>query len=70
MATAHDIDWPAVLADRLTTTSPDVLRGLLATFVHTLMGAEPDVLCVPGTASATGGRLGLQQILNALSLGL
>jgi len=39
MTTAHDIDWPTVLADRLTTTSPDVLRELLATFIHALMGA-------------------------------
>ena len=48
MTTAHDIDWPAVLADRLTTTSPDVLRELLATFIHTLMGAEADALCGAG----------------------
>jgi len=41
MTTAHAIDWPHVLADRLTTTSPDLLRELLATFIHTLMGAEP-----------------------------
>src|SRR5271168_4909248 len=45
MTTAHDIDWPAVLADRLTTTDPDVLRELLSTFIHTLMGAEADALC-------------------------
>ena len=32
MTTAHDIDWPQVLAERLTTTHPDVLRELLATF--------------------------------------
>jgi putative transposase len=48
MTTAHDIDWPAVLADRLTTTSPDVLRELLSTFIHTLMGAEADALCGAG----------------------
>ncbi len=29
MTIAHDIDQPAVLADRLTTTHPDVLRELL-----------------------------------------
>ena len=39
MTTAHDIDWPTVLADRLTTTSPDNQRELLATFICTLMGA-------------------------------
>ena len=48
MTTAHDIDWPPVLADRLTTTHPDVLRELLATFIHTLMGAEADALCGAG----------------------
>ena len=36
---------PAVLAERLTTTHPDVLRELLLTFIHTLMGAEADALC-------------------------
>ena len=39
MTPANDIDWPAVLAERLTSTHPDVLRELLATFIHTLMGA-------------------------------
>ena len=48
MTTAHDIDWPAVLAERLTTTDPDVLRELLATFIHTLMGAEADAVCGAG----------------------
>jgi putative transposase len=48
MTTAHDIDWPAVLADRLTTTHPDVLRELLSTFIHTLLGAEADALCGAG----------------------
>ncbi|BDE14621.1 transposase for insertion sequence element IS1081 [Mycobacterium sp. 20KCMC460] len=45
MTAAHDIDLPALLAERLTTTHPDVLRELLATFIHTLMGAEADALC-------------------------
>ncbi|CAN5762892.1 hypothetical protein BH09ACT7_BH09ACT7_60750 [soil metagenome] len=48
MTAAHDIDLPAVLADRLTTTHPDVLCELLATFIHTLMGAEADALCGAG----------------------
>jgi hypothetical protein len=52
MTTAHDIDWPTVLAERLTTTHPDVLRELLATFIHTLMGAEADACVVRDTASA------------------
>ena len=45
MTTAHDIDWPQVLAERLTTAHPDVLRELLSRFIHTLMGAEADALC-------------------------
>jgi hypothetical protein len=40
MTTAHNIDLPTVLAERLTTTHPDVLRELLSTFIHTLMGAD------------------------------
>ena len=48
MTTAHNIDLPAVLAERLTTSHPDVLRELLATFIHTLMGAEADALCGAG----------------------
>jgi hypothetical protein len=36
------------LAERLTTAHPDVLRELLATFIHTLMGAEADALCGAG----------------------
>jgi putative transposase len=35
MTTAHDIDWPTVLADRLTAAHPDVLRELLSMFIHT-----------------------------------
>ncbi len=56
MTTAHDIDLPAVLADRLTTTSPDVLRELLATFIHTLMGAEADALCGAGYGQRSSER--------------
>ena len=48
MTAVHDIDWPQVLVERLTTTHPDVLRELLATFIHTLMGAEADALCGAG----------------------
>ncbi|GLB86862.1 hypothetical protein Mkiyose1665_59410 [Mycobacterium kiyosense] len=45
MTTTHDIDLPTVLAERLTTCHPDVLRELLATFIHALMGAEADAVC-------------------------
>jgi hypothetical protein len=37
-----------VLADRLTTTSPDVRRELFSTFIRTLIGAEADALCGAG----------------------
>jgi putative transposase len=56
MTNAHDIDWPTVLADRLTTTSPDVLRELLATFIHTLMGAEAAALCGAGYGQRSAER--------------
>src|SRR6478752_876945 len=56
MTTAHDIDWPQVLAERLTTAHPDVLRELLATFVHTLMGAEADALCGAGYGQRSAER--------------
>ena len=56
MTTAHDIDLPAVLADRLTTIHPDVLRELLATFIHTLMGAEADALCGAGYGQRSSER--------------
>ena len=56
MTTAHDIDWPAVLADRLTTTHPDVLRELLSTFIHTLLGAEADALCGAGYGERSSER--------------
>src|SRR5690348_15004098 len=56
MTTAHDIDWPTVLAERLTTTHPDVLRELLATFIHTLMGAEADAVCGASYGQRSGER--------------
>src|SRR4051812_31619345 len=57
MTAAHDIDWPAVLAERLTTTHPDVLRELLAAFIHTLMGAEADALCGAGYGQRSTERI-------------
>ena len=56
MTAAHDIDLPTVLADRLTTTHPDVLRDLLATFIHTLMGAEADAVCGAGYGERSSER--------------
>jgi putative transposase len=56
MTADHDIDLPTLLADRLTTTHPDVLRELLATFIHTLMGAEADALCGAGYGERSAER--------------
>ena len=56
MTTAHNIDLPTVLAERLTTAHPDVLRELLATFIHTLMGAEADALCGAGYGERSAER--------------
>ena len=63
MTTAHDIDLPTVLAERLTTCHPDVLRELLAMFIHTLMGTEADALCgaeygFPDSYEFSGSRSG------------
>ena len=56
MTAAHDIDWPQLLAERLTTTHPDVLRELLSTFIHTLMGAEADAVCGAGYGQRSAER--------------
>jgi hypothetical protein len=55
MTTAHDIDWPQLVAERLTSTHPDVLRELLSMFIHTLMGAKPTRCAARTTASAAPG---------------
>jgi putative transposase len=57
MTAAHDIDWPQLLAERLTTTHPDVLRELLATFIHALMGAEADAVCGAGYGQRSSERV-------------
>ena len=65
MTTAYNIDLPTVLAERLTTAHPDVLREMLALFIHTLMGAEADALCGAGygerSAERTNSRNGYRQ---------
>ena len=45
-----------MLADRLTTTSPDMLRELLSTFNRTLIGAETDALCGAGYGQRSSER--------------
>ena len=56
MTAAHNIDLSTVLAQRLTTCHPDVLRDLLATFIHTLMGVEADALCGAGYGERSAER--------------
>jgi transposase-like protein len=48
MTSPHPIDVEKLLADQLATASPDLLRGLLSTFIHALMSAEADGLCGAG----------------------
>lgn len=55
MATAHDMDLHQFLTDRLTDTSPDLLRNLLSTFIDALMGAETDTLCGAGFGERSSG---------------
>ncbi len=54
-----------MLANRLTSASPDVLREMLALFIHTLMGAEADALCGAGygqrSSERTNSRNGYRQ---------
>ncbi len=40
MTSSHLIDTEQLLADQLAQASPDLLRGLLSTFIAALMGAE------------------------------
>ena len=48
MTDQHPIDVEQLLADQLATASPDLLRGLLSTFIQALMSAEADAVCGAG----------------------
>ena len=48
MTNPNPIDVEKLLADQLATASPDLLRGLLSTFIAALMSAEADALCGAG----------------------
>jgi hypothetical protein len=52
MTTAYDIDWPAVLAERLTTAHPDMLRELLSMYPYPDGWRRPTRCGEPGTANA------------------
>ena len=45
MTSPHHVDGEKLLADQLAAASPDLLRGLLSTFIQALMSAEADALC-------------------------
>ena len=45
MAATPSIDLSGWLSEQLTQASPDLLRGMVATFVKALMGAEADAVC-------------------------
>lgn len=48
MTASHPIDAEQLLADQLAAASPDLLRGLLSTFLAALMSAEADAMCGAG----------------------
>jgi putative transposase len=52
----HPIDVEKLLAEQLATASPDLLRGLLSTFIAALMSAEADALCGADYGKRSEGR--------------
>ena len=48
MTSSHPIDVEKLLDDQLAAASPDLLRGLLSTFIQALMSAEADAVCGAG----------------------
>jgi putative transposase len=56
MTNPHPIDVEKLLADQLATASPDLLRGLLSTFIAALMSAEADALCGASYGERSEGR--------------
>ena len=52
-ALAKTLDAGEFLHEQLAQASPDLMRGLLTTFVNALLGAEADAVCrVPGLMEA------------------
>jgi putative transposase len=56
MTNPHPIDVEKLLADQLASASPDLLRGLLSTFIQALMSAEADALCGAGYGERSTAR--------------
>ncbi|CKN34441.1 transposase [Mycobacterium tuberculosis] len=52
MTSSHLIDAEQLLADQLAQASPDLLRGLLSTFIAALMGLKPTPCAGRATANA------------------
>ena len=48
-------DVEKLLADQLATASPDLLRGLLSTFIQALTSAEADAACGAGYGERSQG---------------
>src|SRR5690625_4403787 len=53
----HPIDAEQLLADQLAEASPDLLRGLLSTFLAALMSAEADAICGAGYRQRSDERI-------------
>jgi len=64
MTSSHPIDVERLLADQLASASPDLLRGLLSTFIAALMNAEADGLCGAGY-----GERSSQRSIGAMGIG-
>jgi len=56
MTNPHPVDVEKLVADQLASASPDLLRGLLSTFIQALMSAEADVLCGAGYGERSTAR--------------
>jgi putative transposase len=56
MTNPNLIDVEKLLADQLATASPDLLRGLLSTFIRALMSAEADAVCGADSGQRSQGR--------------
>jgi transposase-like protein len=56
MTSSHPIDVEKLLSDQLAAASPDLLRGLLSTFIAALMSAEADALCGAGYGERSSER--------------
>ncbi|PIB73081.1 IS256-like element IS1407 family transposase, partial [Mycobacterium celatum] len=56
MTKHHPIDVEQLLDEQLAAASPDLLRGLLSTFIQALMSAEADALCGAGYGERSEAR--------------